>query len=193
MTGRSPLNGCTGIALLFVVGLLCAACIPERQTTDDAADDPCHGIDPVLASSAFVTVAEPRPGERVTVPLIVTGCSRTNEANVIWRLHGRDGSLLSSGYTSGGGLAGPEEFRIEVLYTLSAREIGLLEVAQPDESDGEGYPPIRVVMPLVLSATNQSQYSKNNSPNSSASEMIKLHTVDRDHENPDFTLPGETP
>ena len=155
MKGRSIRNGCTRVARLFTVGLLCAACSPETQTAADDSDDLCYGLDPVLRDSAFVTVAEPRPGALVSAPLMVTGCSRTNEANVIWRLRGRDGSLLSSGYASGGSLDDPDEFRIEISYTLSAPEVGILEVEQPDESDGEGYPPIRVVMPLVLSATNQ--------------------------------------
>jgi hypothetical protein len=156
MKGKSLRNGCTSVARLLVMGLLCVACSPETRTADDHdSDDLCHGLDPVLRKSAFVTVAEPRSGALVAAPLVVTGCSRTNEANVIWRLRGRDGGLLSSGYTSGGSQDGPDVFRFEISYTLSATEVGILEVEQPDESDGEGYPPIRVVMPLVLTATNQ--------------------------------------
>jgi hypothetical protein len=155
MTRTRLLNSCIGVAGLLVAGLSLTGCNSETQIGDDASDSLCDGLHQVLGSSAFVTVTEPRPGDHVAVPLIVAGCSRTNEANVIWRLRGRDGRLLSSGYTSGGGPDGPDEFHIEVMYTLSAPEVGILEVEQPDDSDGEGYPPIQVVMPLVLSATNE--------------------------------------
>ncbi len=78
------------------------------------------------------------------------GCSRTFESNVVWELRSRDGSVLASGHTSGGGAEGAAEFRFTVSFTVSAPELGHLEVFEPDESDGEGYPGGRSTIPVIL-------------------------------------------
>ena len=112
--------------------------------------DPCNPIDPVLASSAFVVVVEPTPGMRISSPLQVRGCSRTHESNVVWVLRSHTGAILASGHTSGGGFAGAAPFSFSASFSVSAPDVGRLEVFERDESDGEGFPGGRSVVPVVL-------------------------------------------
>lgn len=128
--------------LAFVpVAIACAA---------PAAPDPCDNIDPALATSSFVMVTEPAAGSRTTTPLRVVGCSRTSESNVLWELRGRDGDVLGSGFATGGGFSGAAPFEFVVEFTVPAAQVGYLDVHAPDESEGEGFPPSRTVLPLVL-------------------------------------------
>ena len=80
----------------------------------------------------------------------VRGCSRTFESTVNWKLKGRDGSELAMGHATGGGVDGPGAYTFTVSYSVSERQIGHLEVYEEDASDGEGAPPPRNVIPLVL-------------------------------------------
>ena len=104
----------------------------------------------MLADSSFVVVVEPTAGLRAPSPLHIRGCSRTFESNVVWELRARDGRVLASGHTSGGGAEGAAAFSFSAPFTVSAPELGHLVVFEPDESDGEGFPPGRAVIPLVL-------------------------------------------
>jgi hypothetical protein len=139
-------GGRTLRATCILPGLLLglAAC------SNPAAPDPCEPIDPVLADSSFVVVVNPTAGVRASSPLQVRGCSRTFESNVVWELRSRDGRPLASGHTSGGGVSGAEAFSFSAAFTVSAPELGHLEVFEPDESDGEGFPPGRSLIPLIL-------------------------------------------
>jgi hypothetical protein len=112
--------------------------------------DPCDPIDPLLAASSFVVVVEPTAGLRTSSPLRVLGCSRTFESNVVWEVRARDGRILASGHTSGGGVSGAANFSFSAVFTVSEPELGLLEVFEPDESEGEGFPAVRSVIPIVL-------------------------------------------
>ncbi len=80
----------------------------------------------------------------------VSGCSRTFESNVNYRLLARDGSVLAQGNTTGGGVDGFGPFSFNVTYNAAEQQIGHLEVFEEDASDGEGNPPGRTVLPLVL-------------------------------------------
>lgn len=62
--------------------------------------------------------------------------------------------LLSSGYTSGGGYDGPLPFRFSVEFAVAERQIALLEVFEDDMSEGEGFPPPRVVVPVIIDASS---------------------------------------
>jgi hypothetical protein len=115
-----------------------------------APPDPCDPIDPVLATSSFVVVVEPTAGQRTSSPLRVLGCSRTFESNVVWEVRARDGRILASGFTSGGGVSGAATFSFSAVFTVSEPELGHLEVFEADESEGEGFPPGRSVIPIVL-------------------------------------------
>ena len=115
-----------------------------------AAIAPCEPVDPVLSASSFVVVVEPVAGQRVSSPLRVRGCSRTFESNVVWELHARDGRVLTSGHTSGGGVSGSLDFSFSAAFTISKSEVGHLMVFERDESNGEGFPTGRTVIPLVL-------------------------------------------
>lgn len=110
------------------------------------SSDPCAGLP---ADAAFVVAKSPTAGAIVTSPFEVTGCSRTFESTVNWRLLGRDGRAVAEGFTSGGGVDGPGPFR----FTVEADAVGLhhLEVEEPKTSE-EGFPPGRTVLPLVLSS-----------------------------------------
>ncbi len=129
------------IAGLLMTSMACA---------DSAPRDPCDPVDPVLAQSSFVVVVNPTAGLRASSPLHVHGCSRTFESNVVWELRARDGRILASGPTSGGGVSGAAPFSFSAAFTVSAAEVGHLRVFQPDVSDGEGFPGGRTAVPLVL-------------------------------------------
>ena len=112
--------------------------------------DYCANDDGALSEAAFVIATSPKAGERVESGFEVKGCSRSFESNVQWKLIARDGSILASGNTSGGGVDGPGPFSVTIPYTVTAQQIGHLEVFDEDASDGEGFPPGRTVVPLVL-------------------------------------------
>lgn len=110
--------------------------------------DVCSNANGVEGSFVFATA--PRAGERVQTGFAVAGCSRTFESQVNWTLKGREGAALASGHTTGGGVDGPANFSFVVSFNVSQREVGHLEVYEEDASDGEGFPPGRTVVPLVL-------------------------------------------
>ena len=108
----------------------------------------CANGDGALDKTAFVFVDAPRSGERVLNGFRVSGCSSTYEANVNWRLRARDGHVLANGFTQGGSHK-PSPFAFTVEYPLGARQVGHLEVYEPQVTT-EGFPPVRNVVPLVL-------------------------------------------
>ena len=110
--------------------------------------DVCANADGALDRATFVFVQAPRSGERVSSDFRVTGCSSTFEATVGWRLRGRDGHELASGFTQGGS-SEPGPFEFTARYTIGARQIGQLEVYEAAVTT-EGFPPVRNVVPLVL-------------------------------------------
>jgi hypothetical protein len=126
------------------VGTACAQ-LPSAEVADD-----CANPDGALDDAAFVIAAAPDPGARVRSGFSVSGCSRTFESTVNWRLLARDGSVLEQGFTTGGGVDGPGVFSFAVPFAVAERQIGHLEVFEEDASGGEGFPPGRTVVPLVL-------------------------------------------
>jgi hypothetical protein len=114
------------------------------------AADACALDDGALDAAAFVIAIAPAAGERVSSGFEVAGCSRTFESTVVWRLLARDGTVLNQGHTTGGGVDGPAPFAFGVTYSVAERQVGHLEVFEEDASDGEGFPPGRTVLPLVL-------------------------------------------
>lgn len=112
--------------------------------------DACVNTDGAFDEAAFVIATEPEAGERVESGFGVEGCSRSFESNVQWKLIARDGAVLASGNTQGGGVDGPAAFSFTIPYSVDALQIGHLEVSAEDPSDGEGFPPGRTVLPLVL-------------------------------------------
>ena len=104
------------------------------------------------ARSAMRPSSSPRPsaGDRVESGFEVKACSRTFESNVNWRLVARNGTELARGSTQEGGVDGPGPFAFTVAYTADEPQIGHLELFEEDASDGEGFPPERIVLPLIL-------------------------------------------
>jgi heat shock protein HslJ len=100
--------------------------------------------------SAFVFATSPRSGDRLPSGSLVEGCSRTFESTVNWTLFDRAGTELASGFTSGGGVDGPAPFSFTVTYDVDGEQVGWLEVFEVDVSGGEGFPPPRDVVPVVL-------------------------------------------
>ncbi len=133
-----------------LAGIVCGSLGLLVACTVTPQIDPCERIDPVLAASSFIVVVDPPGGVRRASPVQVRGCSRTNESNVVWELRGRNGRVLASGYTIGGGFSGAAPFEFAVHFDVREAELGHLEVLAPDQSDGEGFPPPRVVVPLLL-------------------------------------------
>jgi hypothetical protein len=112
--------------------------------------DNCANDDGAFDEASFVVATEPAAGARVESGFAVKGCSRTFEGDVQWKLLGRDGSVLASGNTQGGGVDGPGAFSFTVPYTVAGRQVGHLEVFEEDVSGGEGFPPGHTILPLVL-------------------------------------------
>jgi hypothetical protein len=110
--------------------------------------DVCANGDGALDNAGFIFVEEPKNGERVSSGFEVRGCSSTFEASVNWRLRDRTGKVVASGVTQGGSLQ-PGSFEFTAEYSVAARQIGELEVFEPRVT-GEGFPPSRNVVPLVL-------------------------------------------
>lgn len=134
---------------IAAAGLLIAAGC-AMQDPPPAQFDACANDDGALSDAAFVLATVPDAGARVSSGFAVSGCSRTFESNVNYRLLARDGSVLAQGNTTGGGVDGFGAFGFTVAYTIAERQIGHLEVFEEDVSDGEGFPPGRTVLPLVL-------------------------------------------
>jgi hypothetical protein len=110
----------------------------------------CSNSDGALTDRSFIFVSTPTSGMRVSSGFTVKGCSRTFESNVPWRLLDRDGNQLAAGATMGGGVDGFGAFTFTVNFGVATQQIGHLEVLEDDPSDGEGSPPVRNVIPLVL-------------------------------------------
>ena len=132
--------------------LVLAGCETQAESPppEPPVVDACAIEDGALADTAFVIATEPTAGARVSSGFSVEGCSRTFESTVVWHLIGRDGTLLADGVTHGGGVEGPGPFAFTIPYTVGERQVGHLEVFEEDASDGEGFPPGRTVLPLVL-------------------------------------------
>ena len=141
---RTLLASAGFVVLLAAASTTLAGC----RERGHAADAVCENGDGVLDNKAFVFVETPRSGERVLTGFRVAGCSSTFEANVNWRLRARDGHVLASGFTQGGSLD-PGLFEFTVRYPIGARQVGQLEVFEPQVTT-EGFPPVKNVVPLVL-------------------------------------------
>jgi hypothetical protein len=138
------------LATVLFCGCKPPAPAPQGETPPAAARDVGSNTDGALDDAAFVFVAAPVSGERVSPGFAVRGASRTFESTVNWRLLAADGSELATGHTTGGGVDGHGPFSFVVTYQVTERQIGHLEVFEVDASDGEGRPPGRNVIPLVL-------------------------------------------
>jgi len=123
------------------------------EVSDGGGDDSTFACDSSLPDAAFVIVRSPESGDTVASGFDVSGCSRTNESNVVWRLLDRSGAVLAEGFTGGGGFDGPGEFSFSVEYESAERQLAHLEVFEVDESGGQGFPPPRDVVPLWLEAS----------------------------------------
>ena len=137
-------------AALLACALASVAAAPRTWADDVGEGGACANDDGALDEAAFVIATAPVAGERVVSGFSVAGCSRTFESTVQWRLVARDGAELARGFTQGGGVDGPGPFGFQVAYSLDARSLAHLEVFEEDASDGEGPPPGRTVLPLVL-------------------------------------------
>ncbi|MGE0640734.1 MAG: copper resistance protein NlpE N-terminal domain-containing protein [Thermoanaerobaculia bacterium] len=133
--------------LVLPLALAALALAPAAGAQGNA----CSTLEPVLLGSSFVLVQSPEAGSRIGPGTTVSGCSRTHEGNVGWRLVGRDGRVLSEGHASGGGVDGAAPFRFTVDFELERAERGTLEVFEPRVTE-EGSPPPMTAQPYVLAA-----------------------------------------
>ena len=103
-----------------------------------------------VAAAAFVIATAPAAGSRSGERVRGGGLCSAQLREHGWS-GGRDGTVLNEGVTvrrqSGRAGAG-SAFR--VTFAVAARQVGYLEVFEVDASDGEGFPPGRTVLPLVL-------------------------------------------
>jgi hypothetical protein len=121
-----------------------------RAICGEQTPDTCNNADGALTDRSFIFVTAPTSGARVESGFLVKGCSRTFESNVPWRLVDRNGNELATGATTGGGVDDFGAFSFAVTFSVTAQQIGHLEVIEDDPSDGEGFPPVRNVIPLIL-------------------------------------------
>lgn len=141
----------TGVLAVTAVLLLgCTGRTPPPTGPGEGPVGVCANPDGALSDAAFVIATAPAAGSRVSSGFAVRGCSRTFESTVNWRLLATDGSVLADGFAMGGGVDGPGDFAFAVAYAVTERQLGHLEVFEEDMSDGEGSPPGRTVLPLVL-------------------------------------------
>jgi hypothetical protein len=119
----------------------------------DGTGGAAFACDASLPDAPLVIVRSPRSGDAVASGFEVEGCSRTFESNVNWRLRDRTGATIAEGFTMGGGVDAPGPFAFTVEYGAAERQVGHLEVFEEDVSGGEGFPPPRDVVPVVLSPT----------------------------------------
>jgi hypothetical protein len=132
----------TSISAAVVMAALLTACSGRREA------DVCANADGALTRTGFIFVQAPKSGERVSSGFEVTGCSSTFEASLNWRIRGREGETLGSGFTQGGSLE-PSSFKFTAEYSIAARQIAELEVYEPRVTT-EGFPASKDVVPLVL-------------------------------------------
>ena len=125
----------------------------ENETLVEQGVGGDHGgfaCDDSLPDVPLVIMRSPPAGDEVESGFMVSGCSRTFESNVQWRLLGRSGEVLSSGHATGGGVYGPADFRFSVEFAVAERQVALLEVFEEDVSGGEGFPPPRAAVPVII-------------------------------------------
>ena len=108
--------------------------------------EPCAGLP---ASAAMVVVRSPLSGASVKRSFEVSGCSRTFEGTVTWRLVSARGQTVASGHTTGGSVDGPAPFHFTVKAGGAAPGLYSLIVDEPKTTD-EGFPPPRTELPIVL-------------------------------------------
>lgn len=104
---------------------------------DDGGDPDTSTCSDDLSQFAFIFVASPASGERVTSPFTVEGCSNTFEANVMYRLLGEGGDVLDEGFTTascGSGCVGTFSFDVE--FEVTEAQVGTLEVFDESAEDG---------------------------------------------------------
>jgi hypothetical protein len=138
------------VSLGFALSFAVAPAFAMGDWVKGEEADNCDNDDGAFDEAAFVIATYPEAGDRVESGFDVAGCSRTFESNVQWKLIARDGLVLANGNTQGGGVDGPGAFSFTVPYSIDTPQIGQLEVFAEDVSDGEGFPPHRTVVPLVL-------------------------------------------
>ena len=136
-------------AALAAASILTLSHCNQAHSQPTGQPEAANQADPVLANSAFIVVSNPS-GQRVVSGATISGRSRTHEGNVRYRLRGRDGRLLAEGHTTGGSVDGPANFSFKLVFKVDEPELGHLEVFADDPSDGEGFPPPRDIVPLVL-------------------------------------------
>ena len=124
---------------------------PATETAPPAEAGDCEALPAVLLDSSFVLVTSATEGTVIEPGTEVSGCSRTFESHVGWRLLDRDGNEIAAGFTMGGGVDGAGAFTFVVDgYSVAEPQVGHLEVNAPDPSDGEGFPPSQHRFPVVL-------------------------------------------
>ena len=106
---QTPMMLC-GATALAIASLASVEATPARAmgswVQGEEADN-CANDDGAFDEASFVVATKPEAGARVESGFAVKGCSRTFEGDVQWKLLGRDGSVLASGNTQGGGVDGP--------------------------------------------------------------------------------------
>ena len=130
--------------IAFFSALFFAAC-----ESPGGNSDPCRS-ETFKDAGSLAIITSPAPGDPVPNGTTIRGCGRAFESSLNYKLTGRDGRTLASGFTQAGGVDGPAPFSFVLNYSVTQDQLGHLEVYEEDASDGEGFPPGRCVIPVRL-------------------------------------------
>ncbi len=119
-------------------------------SVDPAPADACASLAPEAYDAAFTFVSNVVSGAYLENGATVSGCSRTFESNVPWRLEDREGNVIAESFTMGGGVDGPAPFEFVVECSVASSQVGHLFVGGDDPSGGAGFPPVNNQIPVVL-------------------------------------------
>jgi hypothetical protein len=118
-----------------------------------AARAQCGELDPVLAGSSFVLVQAPAAGERIASGATVSGCARTRDGSVAWRLEGRDGRKLGEGVAPGGAEAGAAPFSFPLAFEITLPERGTLLLFDGASAEAVAKSPAAALALVLAAAT----------------------------------------
>ena len=118
-------------AILLAAGALSACAAQEGPVAG------CDLGDPVLTASSFVIAKSPKAGDRVQSGFAVSGCSRTFESNVIWRLLAKDGSgypiiMMSTRFAWAWEYVGEALGKTDLKISDRDREVGIYYLRVPE-------------------------------------------------------------
>lgn len=120
------------LAILFTILIAGCSVIGDQK---DNSDTTCLPVE--HDKYAYISIDEPESGQILASPIMLTGCSRTFESNVVYQLMSYDKVLLAMGFTNGGGVDGSEEYSTEIHFDITSPTLAYLRVYEANPADIE--------------------------------------------------------